>query len=31
MFRGKRYDIKFILNPFFADEFLEIFTEQVIE
>ena len=31
MFRGKRYDIKFILNPFFADEFLEIFTEQVLE
>ena len=30
-FRDKRYDIKFILNPFFRDEFLEIFCEQVLE
>jgi SPP1 family predicted phage head-tail adaptor len=31
MFRSRRYDIKFILNPFFKDETLEIFTEQVLE
>lgn len=31
MFRKKRYDIKFILNPYFKDEKLEIFTEQVLE
>jgi len=31
MFRERRYDIKFILNPYFKDETLEIFTEQVLE
>ena len=31
MFREKRFDIKFILNPYFKDETLEIFTEQVLE
>lgn len=31
MFRLRRYDIKFILNPYFKDETLEIFTEQVLE
>ena len=30
-FRGRKYNIKFILNPFFKDETLEIFTEQVLE
>lgn len=30
-FRKRRFDIKFILNPFFKDEYLEIFTEQVLE
>ncbi|MBZ9633187.1 phage head closure protein [Clostridium sp. FP1] len=31
IFRGKRFDIKFILNPYFEDEKLEIFTEQITE
>jgi len=31
MFRERRFDIKFILNPFYKDEYLEIFTEQVLE
>ena len=31
MFREKRFDIKFILNPYFNNEFLEIFTQQIIE
>lgn len=31
MFRSRRYDIKFILNPYFKDEKLEIFCEQVLE
>ncbi|QEK13723.1 head-tail adaptor protein (plasmid) [Crassaminicella thermophila] len=31
MFRGKRFDIKYILNPYFKNEFLEIFCEEVIE
>ena len=31
MFRGKRFDIKFILNPYFKNELLEIFAEQIIE
>lgn len=31
MFRDKRFDIKFILNPYFKDETLEIFTEQILE
>jgi len=30
MFRGRKFSIKFILNPYFKDETLEIFTEQVI-
>lgn len=31
MFRGKRFDIKYILNPYFKNETLEIFCEEVIE
>ena len=31
MFREKRFDIKFILNPYFKNETLEMFTEQVLE
>jgi SPP1 family predicted phage head-tail adaptor len=31
MFRDQRYDIKYILNPYFKNESLEIFVEQVIE
>jgi len=31
MFRGSRFDIRFILNPFFLNEKLEIFLEEVIE
>lgn len=31
LFRGKRFDIRFILNPHFHNEKLEIFLEEVIE
>lgn len=31
MFRNKRFDIKYILNPYFKNEFLEIFCVEVIE
>ncbi|WIF95126.1 phage head closure protein [Caminicella sporogenes] len=31
MFRNKRFDIKYILNSHFKNEFLEIFCEEVIE
>jgi SPP1 family predicted phage head-tail adaptor len=31
MFRGKRFDIKYILNPYFKNETLEIFCEEVVE
>ncbi len=31
IFKGHRFDIKYILNPFFSNEFLEIFCEEVIE
>ena len=31
MHRDKRFDIKYILNPYFSDEWLEIFVEEVIE
>jgi SPP1 family predicted phage head-tail adaptor len=31
MFRGKRFDIKYILNPHFKNETLEIFCQEVIE
>ena len=30
-FRNKRFDIKFILNPYISDGFLEIFCSEVIE
>jgi len=30
MFKGHRFDIKFILNPYFRNEKLEIFVEEVI-
>lgn len=29
MYRGHRLDIKYILNPYFKDESLEIFCEEV--
>lgn len=30
MYRGKRFDIKYILNPYFSNETLELFCEEVI-
>lgn len=30
MFRGKRFDIRYILEPYFGNELLEIFVEEVI-
>jgi len=29
-YRGKRFDIKYILNPYFNNETLEIFVEEVL-
>jgi SPP1 family predicted phage head-tail adaptor len=29
--RGKRFNIKYILNPYYSNEWLEIFCEQVVE
>lgn len=31
IFKGHRFDIKYILNPFFKNETLEIFCSEVIE
>lgn len=31
MFRGHRFDIKYILNPYFRNESLELFCEEVME
>jgi SPP1 family predicted phage head-tail adaptor len=31
MFRGQRFDINYILNPYFKNETLELFVVQVIE
>ncbi|HBM74713.1 MAG TPA: head-tail adaptor protein [Clostridiaceae bacterium] len=31
MYNGHRFDIKYILNPYFKNESLEIFCEEVIE
>lgn len=31
MYRGKRFDISYILNPYFSNEKLEFFCEEVIE
>ncbi|WLR52461.1 phage head closure protein [Bacillus tianshenii] len=31
MFREKRFDIEYILNPYFKNETLEIFCREVIE
>lgn len=31
MFKGHRFDIKYILNPYFKNETLEIFCEEVVE
>lgn len=28
-FRGQRFEIKYILNPFFANEMLELFCQEV--
>lgn len=30
IFKGHRFDIKYILNPYFSNEFLEIFCEEII-
>lgn len=29
MFRGQRFDIRYILNPYFRNEWLEVFVEEV--
>lgn len=31
MYRGHRFDIRFILNPYFTDESLEIYVEEIVE
>ncbi|MGE8080506.1 phage head closure protein [Peribacillus loiseleuriae] len=31
MFRGHRFEIKYILNPFFKNETLEIFCQELID
>jgi len=31
MYKNHRFDIKYILNPYFTNEFLEIFCEEIIE
>jgi SPP1 family predicted phage head-tail adaptor len=31
IFRGKRFNIDYILNPYFKNETLELFCEEVIE
>lgn len=31
IYKDHRFDIKYILNPYFNNEFLEIFCEEVIE
>lgn len=31
IFKNHRFDIKYILNPYFKNEFLEIFCEELIE
>ncbi|MWC26637.1 phage head closure protein [Paenibacillus sp. MMS18-CY102] len=31
MYRGQRFNISFILNPYFRNEKLELFCEEVIE
>ena len=30
IYKGHRFDIKYILNPYFSNEFLEIFCEEII-
>lgn len=30
IFKGHRFDIKYIINPYFSNEFLEIFCEEII-
>lgn len=30
LFRGHRFEIKFILNPYFKNEFLEIFCQELM-
>lgn len=30
MFRGHRFNVRYILNPYFRNEKLEIFTEEVL-
>lgn len=31
MFRGRRFDIRYILNPYFRNELLEVFVEEVTQ
>lgn len=31
IYRGRRFDIKYVTEPYFAQEYLEIFVEEVIE
>ena len=30
IYKGHRFDINYILNPYFSNEFLEIFCEEII-
>ncbi|OOM81788.1 phage head-tail joining protein [Clostridium puniceum] len=30
IYKGHRFDIKYILNPYYSNEFLEIFCEEII-
>lgn len=30
IYKGHRFDIKYILNPFFSNDYLEIFCEEII-
>jgi SPP1 family predicted phage head-tail adaptor len=31
VFKGHKFDIKYILNPYYENEYLEVFCEEVIE
>lgn len=31
IYKGHRFDIKYILNPYFGNEYLEVFCEEKIE
>jgi SPP1 family predicted phage head-tail adaptor len=30
IYKGHRFDINYILNPYFANEYLEIFCQEII-